>query len=278
LDLLEDIARDPDWRVRTGLLDNPNTPIPLLENLLGTDDTDEIKMVRELSRPGPPAPTLEGLARHRNPEMHMAVARHPAVTPEILSTLASDGTKEVRAFVVDNPNTHPADIQLLVRAGSTPDLMALSEPDPSMSQVELADLSRRGLWARQLAVRHPNTSPATLAHLVCDVEPKIREWAAVHPNAPQDTIQALFRAGSGTDFQGFMPADPDMPPEDLRELATLRPWAEWVVANHPKAPVDLLEQLAGSPDPQMRGFVARNPITLESLLAKLAENGAAETQ
>jgi hypothetical protein len=94
--------------------------------------------------------------------------------------------------------------------------MALSEPDPSMSQAELADLSRRGLWARQLAVRHPNTSPATLARLVCDAEPKIREWAAVHPNAPQDTIQALFRAGSGTDFQGFMPPDPDMPREPAR--------------------------------------------------------------
>ena len=72
--------------------------------------------------------------------------------------------------------------------------------------------------------------------------------------------------------------DPDLPPDDLRQLASLGPWAEWVVANHPKAPMDLLEQLAGSPDPQVRGFVARNPNTPEILLAKLAEDGVAEVQ
>jgi hypothetical protein len=35
-DLLADIAKNPDWRVQSGLLDNPNTPLDVLEHLLGT--------------------------------------------------------------------------------------------------------------------------------------------------------------------------------------------------------------------------------------------------
>lgn len=78
--------------------------------------------------------------------------------------------------------TRPGDIQLLIRAGSTPDLMGLSDPDPAMPPEEIHELLEGGVWARQLAVRHPNTSAETLAHLLRDREPKIREWAAVRPN------------------------------------------------------------------------------------------------
>ena len=65
--------------------------------------------------------------------------------------LVTDGTKEVRRFVANNPRTNPADIDLLVKAGSTPDLMQLSDPDPEIEVAQLDVLSRRGLWARRLA-------------------------------------------------------------------------------------------------------------------------------
>jgi hypothetical protein len=277
-DLLGEIARDPDWRIRSGLLDNPNTPDALLAHLLGTEDADELASLRELNRANPPASALQRLAQHPNPEVRMAVARHPAVGPELLGVLASDGTREVRRFVVDNPNTRAKDVALLVRAGSTPDLMGLSEPDLAMGEQDLDELSRRGLWARQLAVRHPNTAPDTLARLLCDAEPKIREWAAVHTSMPQETIQALIRAGSGTDFQGFMPPDPDVTPEGLRRLAALGSWAQWVAAVHPNAPLDLLEELAGHEDARIRQSVARHPRASRALLARLAQDSATEVR
>jgi hypothetical protein len=107
-------------------------------------------------------------------------------------------------------------------------------------------------------VRHPNTDADTLARLLCDREPKIREWAAVHPNLSPKTKKDLIRAGSGSDFQGFMPPDPDLPPEILHQISQLGPWGEWVVAANPNAPADLLETLARSEDPQVRQLVARN--------------------
>jgi hypothetical protein len=275
-ELLADIAKNPDWRVRSGLLDNPNTPLDVLEHLLGSQDAPELASVHRVSSPDVPPEVLDKMARHPNAEVRMAVARHPAITPELLGWLVTDGTKEVRRFVANNPRTNPADINLLVKAGSTPDLMQLSDSNPEMEATELDTLSRRGLWARQLVVRHPNTSPNTLARLICDAAPKIREWAAVHPNVPQETIQTLIRAGSSTDYQGFAPPDPTLSPEDLRQLSQLGPWAEWVVAANPNTPPDLLERLAQSPDWQVRQLVAKNPNTSQAVLAQLAGDRVAE--
>jgi hypothetical protein len=274
-ELLTNIARNPDWRVRSGLLDNPHTPLDVLVHFLGEQNPDESVAVQQLSSADAPLEVLDKLARHPNAEVRMAVARHPAITSELLGWLVTDGEKEVRRFVSKNPRTKPADIDVLVKAGSAPDLMRLSDPDPNMEITELDALSRRGMWVRQLVVRHPNTSPDTLARLVCDAEPKIREWAAVHPNAPQETIQTLIRAGSSTDYQGFAPPDSTLPAEALRQLSTLGPWAEWVVAANPNTPPDLLETLSQSEDGQVRQFVAENPNTPQTAVTRLAQGSMA---
>jgi len=263
-DLLSAISSDPEWRVRSGLLDNANTPEALIQALLEAPAADKAATIRFLSRPHIPAETQAKLARHPDSEVRLALARHPAATPEILGQLTSDGSKEIRRLSAGHPKTRAADLQLLVRAGSTPNLMGLSEPDPAMPVEDIRALLDGGVWARQLAVRHPTTDGDTLARLLCDREPKIREWAAVHPNLPAGIKRDLIRAGSGTDFQGFMPPDPDLPPDRLRQICALGSWGEWVVANNPYAPADLLETLAQSKDPRVRQFVARNPGARES--------------
>ncbi|UCG25617.1 MAG: hypothetical protein JSW55_06415 [Chloroflexota bacterium] len=263
-DLLVNISSDPEWRVRSGLIDNPNTPDSLIEGALNAPVADDVSTIRCLSRTSIPAEIQVKLARYPDPEVRLALARHPAATPEMLGRLVSDGSKEIRRLAAGHPKTRAADAQLLVRAGSTPDLMGLSEPDPKMPAEEIETLLEGGVWARQLAVRHPNTDGDTMARLLCDREPKIREWAAVHPNLPAETKRDLIRAGSGTDLQGFMPPDPDLPPARLRQICALGSWGEWVVANNPYAPADLLETLAQSADPQIRRFVTLNPGTEDS--------------
>lgn len=104
---------------------------------------------------------------------------------------------------------------------------------------ELKRLARGGYWARQLAVCHPACPPGTLARLLCDDDPKFREWAAAHPCVPTDVISDIYRAGGAHDFQGVAEGDPDMPVEDLRRVASLGPWGAWIVAWHPNAPDDL---------------------------------------
>jgi len=255
LDLLADISKDPDWRVRSGLFDNPNLPLEMMATLV---DAEDVALVQQLSLPTPPPDILDTLSHHARVDVRLAVARHPAISTAQLGWLATDGNKDVRRAVARQPQTNPEDIGLLVSAGSSADLMQLSDPDLGLTAVKLNRLSQRGQWGRMLVVRHPNTAPDTLARLICDADPKIREWAAVHPHAPQEIIQLLFRAGCGTDFQGFAPPDPTLPPESLRQLVKLGVWAEWVVAANPNTPRDLLETLAQVEDKQVRQFAIQN--------------------
>ena len=275
-DLLLAISSDPEWRVRSGLLDNHNAPEALIQVLLEAPAAGDVTTIRCLGRLQIPDAALAKLANYPSPEVRLALARHPAATPEILGQLASDGRKEIRRLAAGHPRTRPAELALLVRAGSTPDLMGLSEPDPTMTAGEIRTLLAGGVWARQLAVRHPNTDPETLARLLCDREGKIREWAAVHPNLPAEIKRDLIRAGSGSDFQGMMPPDPELPADRLWQISALGSWGEWVVASNPTAPADLLERLAQSEDHQVRRFVARNSSTPATVLASLAKDAADE--
>jgi len=266
---LTDVVRDPDWRVRSGLLDNVNMPETLLRTLLEPVTVGELTAVKQLSQEQIPDEALANLAVSASLEVRLSLARHPAATPDILAQLLTDGTKEIRRLAANHPQTRAEDVQRLVRAGSTPDLMGLSEPDPTMTEAEIAQLLDGGIWARQLAVRHPNTDPKTMARLLCDEDPKIREWAAVHPNLSPETKRNLLRAGSGTDFQGVMPPDPDLPVEVLWEIAELGAFGAVVVANNPYAPADLLDALADNDDWQMRLYVAKNPGTGAETLGRL---------
>jgi len=84
------------------------------------------------------ADQLHKLASSTSPEVRLAVARHPAATLDLLALLATDGIKEIRGLVARHPKTKMADLQRLVRAGSTLDLMGLSDPDASMQHRKLA--------------------------------------------------------------------------------------------------------------------------------------------
>jgi hypothetical protein len=275
-ELLTAITSDPEWRVRSGLLDNPHTPESLIQDMLDVSVSEKVENIRYLTQSHIPETFLSALANHPSPEVRMALARHPAATPDILGLLATDGVKEIRSYAAKHPRIKMGDIELMVRAGSTPDLMGLSEPDPGMTADEIQALLDGGVWARQLAVRHPNTGADTLARLLCDREPKIREWAAVHPNLSNEIKRELIRAGSGTDFQGIMPADPGLPPEALYRISQLGSWGEWVVANNPHAPAELLDTLGESDDWQVRLFVAKNPGTSAAVVARLRNDAVEE--
>jgi hypothetical protein len=266
------ISSDPEWWVRSGLLDNPNTPSDIIELLLDRPISGEREIIQSLSQPQISDELLLQLVGHPSLEVRYALARHPAATPDILGMLSTDGVKEIRRLAASHPKTDPDIIQRLVQAGSMPDLMGLSEPDEGMSPDEIRKLLQGGVWARQLAVRHPNSDAEILAHLLCDREPKIREWAAVHPNLNPAFKRDLIRAGSGTDFQGIMPPDPNLPAGTLEKISQLGSWGKWVVANNPYALSELLGFLANSKDWQVRLFVAKNPNTSQKTLVRLAND------
>ena len=218
------------------MLDNPRTPDDLLAAAAGLDERASVEEIRALSDTGATADLLLALAGHRQTEVRLAVARHRGASTKVIGTLAVDRVSEIRRAAAGHRLMDPVDLSLLVRAGSTADLARLAAPDPSITPAELDELAHGGYWARQLAVRHPDTPPAALATLLCDADPKLREWAAAHPAVPSGVVDLLRRAGAAEDFQGIAEADPEMTQADLRRVIELGPYGAWVVSWHPTAP------------------------------------------
>ncbi len=239
-ELLAAVATDPDWRVRSAVLDNPTTPDGLLDSVAGAENATAVGELRALSDRAAASERLDPLVRHPQAEVRLALARHPAATADIIGALAVDRVAELRRTAAGHRLMDPDAHSLLVCAGSTQDLAHLAPPDPTVAEADLAALADGGYWARQLVVRHPDAPPEVLAHLLCDEDPKLREWAAAHPGVPRGTVELLLRAGAATDFQGIAPPeDPAMPHDELRRIAALGPYGEQIVAWHPHAPDDL---------------------------------------
>jgi hypothetical protein len=232
--VLAGVAADPDWKVRSALLDNHTTPDHLLERV--TELPPPFDDLRPLADRHARASELMALTRHQQPEVRLACARHPNALAAALAELAADRSADVRSLAAQHPNLDYDDHERLVRAGSSTDLTVLADPDPELDPTALDRLARSGHWARQLAVRHPATAPDTLARLLCDNDGKLREWAGAHPSAPRDVIAEIRRAGGAVDFQGIADPDPEAPAEMLQRVADLGPWGAWVVSWHPNTP------------------------------------------
>jgi hypothetical protein len=220
--IVREVATDPDWRVRSALLDNESVSDELLE--LATETPPPHDDLRHLARPEPDPSALASAVEHVQPAVRLAVARHPATPSDTLGHLATDRSADIRRTAATHPNLEPDMLAVLVRAGSSPDLARLADSDPTIEPEALEQLARSGYWARQLVVRHPSTAPTTLARLLCDDDPKLREWAAAHPAMPTDVVTDIRRAGGASDFQGVTEGDPDAPAELLRRVARLGPW------------------------------------------------------
>ena len=76
----------------------------------------------------------------------------------MLVGLACDESYWVRRQAVKNEATPPWILELLTRAGATPDLRGRQAPDPALDAVSLRRLVECGPWARELVSEHPNTS------------------------------------------------------------------------------------------------------------------------
>lgn len=271
--LLERAGQDDDWQVRAGLLENADVSDALLERYWVQDEYDPTQL-REIGKRRPSRAVTLRILGHPNPEVRLALARHPRLPRTVLGILASDDHEGVRAHAALHPRTPPREIERLVRAGGARDLSALRGDVASQSFHELAALCRRGPFARMLAARHPGTPHRLLACLLCDASPQIRQWALVHPNRPREIVRDLVRCGSGDDLQGFHEADPEIAPETLVRLAKLGAWARRLVALHPRTPRQVLERLIHVDEWEVRRNVAMRPGLPDALRRELAGDRA----
>ena len=269
--LLDELANDPHRDVRAAIAQNPAASPHLLAQLADLDDPDlRLHLARHPHLDGV---TLEDLARDPDANLRARVAEHPKATPDLLARLALDGAYAVRQHVAAHPNFSDAARQEIAAAGSTPDLQGFATPATDVTAQTLDRLAHAGHWGRQLAARHPDTAPDTLAQLATHADPTLRETAAHHLHFPKDLQELFRRAGSDPDAQGYEPPQP-LKPGDPDRLLALGPWARRLLARHPDATAKHLDRLGGNDDHTVRREAARHPNTAPGALAALAQDQA----
>ncbi|MEM9420029.1 MAG: hypothetical protein AAGA25_13400 [Planctomycetota bacterium] len=232
-----------------------------------------------------------------------ALASSPDTPPDVLAILAADGNLHVRRAAAKNPSTPSATLQLLGRAGATPDLMGFGGSVDALSIQEIGELVGLGEWGRLLAAQHADADPDMLRNLaesggtalrhtvathpacpaevlgaLCgDVDPAVRQAAAAHPNVPSETVAMLGAAGSRTDLSGWLDEVP-AGEIDTAGLIAAGSYGKQLAARHPRVDPDTLAELAQDTDWRVRAAVAENPAAAGGLLEALAGLDVFETR
>jgi len=115
--ILEILAKNGDWRVRSDVASNPNTPVALLEVLA----KNGYWRVRSdvASNPNTPVALLEVLAKDEVGYVKARVAGNPNTPVALLEVLAKDEGGYVKARVAENPNTPVSVLKFLTKDKNT---------------------------------------------------------------------------------------------------------------------------------------------------------------
>ena len=174
---LRKLAQSNDWRKRTRVAENHNTPVDVLE-ILSNDPFDN-----------------DGTG---SAFVRKAVARNPATPIIILEKLAEDWSKSVRSSVASNPSTPVYLLKSLTtyRYGM-PVFYALAR-NPSLPSYLLVDIAKstNDLMVLELIAKHSNTPLEILIELLKRVEKK---WSsrltisiAKNHNASPELINKIY--------------------------------------------------------------------------------------
>lgn len=93
-EVLAELARHPEWRVRMAVAANPCTPAAVLAGLL-EDRHPEVQAKACLNPALPPAALVERLGQ-LNRWLRLALARRRETPPVVLEALAADAVEMVR--------------------------------------------------------------------------------------------------------------------------------------------------------------------------------------
>ena len=287
-DLLARLAGDLTDAVRRTAARNPHTSEDALavtrqlganRDLTGFAEPDptiteaELRAVLQSASLGPWVDLL--VARHpnagssvlaevplHNTQVANVVINHPA-TPrvklaEAISLLALDTDPDVRSMAAEHPLMPGPYLELLIRAGSSPDLKCLARYDTSLRRADLEALLPAGTmlpnlvndalfwWARVLLARHPNTPEEHLSLLAGDEEAGFHEVTDSQYGLVWDELIV----------QAQVAANGACPPDALRKLARSRHAAvRESVAQNPSTPGDVLQDLALDLDTLVRDAV-----------------------
>jgi len=222
------------------------------------------------------------------------LAEHPALTPEQVSRLCLAIEPETRGKASAHPRAPRELLDLLVLAGSTPDLKQITpRRRKPIDEATLRRVAALGPWGAQLAASHPRAPRGLLEELACHEEISVRCALASNRRTPLDILENLA-------CDQFSPLclqalrSPNMTEDAIRRVAQRRPPGDEIfvyslatpadmlasfvahptarirrqVAYHPNTPPEIIEALAGDPESEVRGCVAGRPdLSLATLQA-----------
>lgn len=192
-----------------------------------------------------------------NPEVAKLLVESGAdVARADMEQLAAHRSPAVRAEVAAHPEAPTALIDVMVQAGSKPDLSGISEADSeSLIAEERSRLREAGPYGRRLVAAHPGTPPAEVAELA----EAVPEAVVQNPTAEWfDLEEPGWKQELTAKGWGALLAEPEVPKNWLREGAAQEQlFVRSRVAHHRNTPPDVLEALTDDPNAWIQGVAQR---------------------
>ena len=268
------------------ILQNPNTPIEILQRLTEEDPENFLALAENpaidlilLEHPEfieniaighlgtyrsgfleeLPLPKffLELFAKSSNKQIRLKAAKNPNTARDILEFLSRDQENNIRYEVAKNPNTSSNALELLSRDRENNIRYEVAKNLNTSSNV-LKLLSRdREIDIRYEVAKNPNTARDILEFLSRDREIDIRYEVAKNLNTPIKILEKLYFAWDEKNVLDY---------QDCRDRAREK------LANNPDTPPEVLDRLSCAPEIYLRLMIANNPNTPKSGLMRLAKN------
>lgn len=248
-----------------------NKDIEDLENLAKTARSGERAMASNISAEGK---MLEDLAREKNWQVRLEVAKNPNTPETILEYLARDSEFWVRLEVAHNPNTPGRILEELVMDDYSQLRSLISEKtDPPASLI--ADIlgPEAEFWIAVEVAQNPNTPVSLLERLAKHNQAGVRESVAKNYNLTASLIKQL---AEDEDFKVIcnLALNPNTPASILEKFARARQgfWVNVSIASNPNITASIQELLVKSKDPSVLKNLASNPSTTLSILEQLVSD------
>lgn len=302
LKLLERLALEPTLEPRLQVAESPDTPLPVLEQLIG-DLELSIRIAVQYNPNCPPqlvklvtgqhevasnwdtdTQQLDSLSNSNWDWIRLAVAQNPSTSEKTLLKLADDNVSKIQLAVAKNTAT-PARVLSVLAEHSSKEIQAKVAKHPNATEEILHSLFDK----QQGVIKSRQNLPVSILEKFFNESPK-------------DSQKPLFLESGG--FLGFFTRQPNTPTWILAEFANidlekLRIYAEqeypkspimnqvegWIgdrcgglieLTKHPQVSVEILEQLASFPNQRVQLAVTQNSQTpqvlKEQLLRQLITN------
>lgn len=249
-------------KVRVAIAGNLNTPVHILEKLVG----DEDEGVRRTAFQNPSTPTAVYQLFHK----YQSAIANPQADAATLSQIATSQWAKTCQEVAFHCNT-PISVLVDFANHKYWKIRAAVARNPNLPMNLLEQLVRdKRLGVRQAVVLNPNTSQTLLMRLLKDKNWDLRCKIARHPNVTPAILATLARDNHAC-VRIAVTENPQTPIEILTQLAVDSDYyVRKHVAQNTRTPEAVLMQLAKDSSYMVRQNVARNPNTLVWVLAKLA--------